>query len=92
VGFFDTIAFARARARGGGGDSASVCALIWGGGQRNSQQISSAEQLKGNGVDTIACNSVSDPLVMGAWAKDLTAGGLVVRGWWYGSVGAGWVC
>lgn len=39
--------------------------------------ISSAEQLKAKGVDTIACISVNDPFVMGAWAKDLTAGGLL---------------
>jgi peroxiredoxin len=37
--------------------------------------ISSAEQLKAKGVDTIACISVNDPFVMGAWAKDLSAGG-----------------
>lgn len=40
--------------------------------------ISSAEQLKAKGVDTIACVSVNDPFVMGAWAKDLQAGELRV--------------
>lgn len=38
--------------------------------------ISSTEQLKAKGVDTIACVSVNDPFVMGAWAKDLQAGEL----------------
>ncbi|WP_439596308.1 peroxiredoxin [Falsiroseomonas sp.] len=32
--------------------------------------VTQAEALKGKGVDTIACMSVNDAFVMGAWAKD----------------------
>lgn len=36
--------------------------------------IQNAAALKGKGVDTIACLSVNDVFVMGAWAKDQNAG------------------
>lgn len=36
--------------------------------------IENADALKGKGVDTIACLSVNDVFVMGAWAKDQGAG------------------
>jgi len=36
--------------------------------------IQNAAAIKGKGVDTIACMSVNDVFVMGAWAKDQGAG------------------
>jgi peroxiredoxin len=37
-----------------------------------------AAELKAKGVDTIACTAVNDVFVMGAWAKDQTADGIVM--------------
>lgn len=39
--------------------------------------IESADAFKAKGVDTIACMSVNDPFVMGAWGKDQGADGKV---------------
>ena len=36
--------------------------------------LSNADALKAKGVDTIACMAVNDAFVMGAWAKDRSAG------------------
>lgn len=36
--------------------------------------ISNADTIKSKGVDAIACISVNDPFVMGAWGKDQGAG------------------
>ena len=36
--------------------------------------VSSYDQIKAKGVDTIACISVNDAFVMGAWGKDQKAG------------------
>ncbi len=36
--------------------------------------LANAEALKGKGIDTIACLSVNDAFVMGAWAKDQGTG------------------
>ena len=40
--------------------------------------INNADAIKAKGVDTIACISVNDPFVMGAWGKDQSAGEAVV--------------
>jgi glutaredoxin/glutathione-dependent peroxiredoxin len=40
--------------------------------------VQNAANLKGKGVDTIACVSVNDHFVMGAWAKDQNAGDKVM--------------
>jgi peroxiredoxin len=37
-----------------------------------------ADELKAKGVDTIACLSVNDPFVMGAWGRDQKVGDTVV--------------
>src|SRR6478736_6622913 len=40
--------------------------------------VAEAEKLKAKGVDTIACISVNDAFVMGAWGKDQKAGDKVM--------------
>lgn len=40
--------------------------------------VVNADQLKAKGVDTIACMSMNDPFVMGAWAQDRNAEELVM--------------
>jgi peroxiredoxin (alkyl hydroperoxide reductase subunit C) len=40
--------------------------------------VTQADALKAKGVDTIACMSVNDAFVMGAWAKDQGISGQVV--------------
>jgi len=39
--------------------------------------VDKAEQLKGKGVDEIACTAVNDAFVMGAWGKSANADGKV---------------
>ncbi|HJS31792.1 MAG TPA: peroxiredoxin [Alphaproteobacteria bacterium] len=40
--------------------------------------VQQADAIKGKGVDTIACISVNDAFVMGAWGKDQNAGDKVM--------------
>lgn len=40
--------------------------------------VSHIDELKGKGVDTVACLSVNDAFVMGAWGKDQKADGKVL--------------
>ncbi len=40
--------------------------------------LSKADEIKAKGVDTIACLSVNDAFVMGAWGKDQGVGGKVL--------------
>src|SRR5262245_60841166 len=40
--------------------------------------VTEADKLKAKGVDTIACISVNDAFVMGAWGKDQKAGDKVL--------------
>ena len=40
--------------------------------------VQNADQLKANGVDTIACMAVNDVFVMDAWGKDQGAGAAVM--------------
>ena len=40
--------------------------------------VEKAAEIKAKGVDTIACLSVNDPFVMGAWAKDQNVGDTVL--------------
>ena len=40
--------------------------------------VAAAGDIKAKGVDTIACLSVNDPFVMGAWAKDQGTGDKVL--------------
>ena len=40
--------------------------------------LANAEAIKAKGVDTIACISVNDPFVMGAWGKDQKVGDKVL--------------
>ena len=40
--------------------------------------VAAAEDIKKKGVDTIACISVNDAFVMGAWGKDQKAGDKVM--------------
>ena len=40
--------------------------------------VQHAADIKGKGVDTIACMAVNDPFVMDAWGKDQSAGDAVV--------------
>jgi len=37
-----------------------------------------ADEIRGRGVDTIACIAVNDPFVMGAWARDQRVGDRIV--------------
>jgi len=39
--------------------------------------VEKAAEIKARGVDAIACTSVNDAFVMGAWAKDQNAGGVI---------------
>ena len=40
--------------------------------------VQQADAIKAKGVDTVACLSVNDAFVMGAWGKDQQAGGKVL--------------
>ena len=40
--------------------------------------VEKADELKAKGIDTIACTSVNDVFVMGAWAADQKADGVVM--------------
>ncbi len=40
--------------------------------------VQKADEIKAKGVDTIACLSVNDPFVMGAWGKDQGVGDKVL--------------
>jgi glutaredoxin/glutathione-dependent peroxiredoxin len=47
-------------------------------GQHLPGYLTHADELRKKGVDTIACLSVNDAFVMGAWAKDKSVGDAVV--------------
>lgn len=40
--------------------------------------VANADKIKAKGIDTIACTSVNDAFVLGAWSKDAGADGKVV--------------
>jgi glutaredoxin/glutathione-dependent peroxiredoxin len=40
--------------------------------------VGNADAIKAKGVDTVACLSVNDPFVMGAWGKDQSVGSNVM--------------
>ena len=40
--------------------------------------IDRGEELKGRGIDEVACTAVNDPFVMGAWAKQSEAQGITM--------------
>jgi len=41
--------------------------------------LANIDAIKAKGVDTVACISVNDPFVMGAWGKDQKVGDKILR-------------